>query len=108
MSMTTHRMKKAFQEQGPSSRMAASIHLLWGLDQHLPYLAARTFKGLTLTYRDDGWLLVLKADRKGRPQVAFFGGDNPEECIHEMASSLIFDLVRWQPDKFRSIRNDKK
>lgn len=105
--MKTADMQRAFREGGPLSRMTASIYLLYDLDQHLPWLAARQFDGINLTSRSDGWLLVVKARRKDRPQVAFFDGDNPEECFTNMAHQLLFDLAQWKDDKFRSMRSDK-
>lgn len=105
--MTTAEMQRAFRDGGPLSRLTAAMMLFFNMDEHLPFLAARTYTGHNLTQKADGWLLVMKAERGGKPQVAFAAGDHPEECYLVAAHSILFNLTLWKPDKYRTMRSDK-
>lgn len=107
MRRTTHELQEIMRTGRPASRELAAALLLAGLDEYLPWLAARQLDGLTLKAADGDWLLILRATYKGQPQVAFIGGLNPEDCITIMAHAVLFDLISWRPDKYRTMRSDK-
>ena len=105
--ITTHHAKSVFQTGSYGERLRVTHRVILCLDEWLPWLAARQFTGLTFTRSEDGWLIVLKAIRKKKPQVAFFAGINPEDAAAVMVHALLFDLATWKADKWATMRNDK-
>lgn len=105
---TTKHMQNIMMNGRSEEREATAMHLLANLDEYLPWLAARTLDGLTLTHKQSDWLLVIKATRGTKKQVAFVGGDHPGECFEVAAHMLLFDLITWKADKFSTMRSDKK
>lgn len=102
---TTHSMREALRSGNSQQRLKAAQLVLQNLEEWLPWLSGRRLVGLNITARDDGWLLVLKATRKGIPEVAFIGGDSLEDCLVDTAHGLLFAFIQWKPDKFRSMRS---
>lgn len=105
--ITTHQMQEIFRSGSYGARLGVTHNMILTLDEWLPWLAARTFQGLTFTNKDDGWLIVLRATSQNKPQVAFFAGVSPEDAAVVMAHSLLFDLASWKPDKWAATRIDK-
>lgn len=104
---TTHRLKTVFESGSDQERVAATQSFVTQINEQLPYMAARQFTGLTLKKREDDWFIVLRGTYRGEPEVCFAAGHNVEEALMELVHGLIFDLNRWKPDKFTTMRSDK-
>ena len=104
---TTKFLQDSLREGGPIARKAAAMEVMANLDEWLPWLAARELTGFTATKKATEWLLVLKASRGGKQEVAFLAGETVEDLYYVGAYALLFDQVRWKEDKFTSMRSDK-
>lgn len=107
MRVTTHGMKDAMLHGSATERLITSYSLLTTLEENLPWLAARTFDGINITRKEDGYLVVLKGHRGKQSQVAFFTGCDVADAIMVMTHELLFDLAKWRPDKWAAMRSDK-
>ena len=104
---TTATIKEVFRSGTASERLLEAMLVFASLDEWLPWLAARQLLRITITKKDDDWLLVASA-RLGRDsQVAFQGGYDPEDAIVAFVHALCFGLVTWKKDKWGSMRSDK-
>lgn len=105
---TTHEIQEVFRTGTADMRFAVAMMIFGTLPEWMPWLAARQCTGLTISRGKEGWLVILKGMRKGKQEVAFAGGDTMEEALVTAAYGLAFDLLRWSPDKWGSMRSDKK
>lgn len=77
--------------------------LIWWLavlDEVIPTYTGRAMTGLTLSKKEDGWLLVLRGKNGSGPEVAFTAGPRPHDCLVELASKVKHGGLRWRPDKY--------
>lgn len=75
------------------------------LDHTLAWYQGMVLTGWSVKRSQEGWLIVVKAHRKGRgdkPQhrVAFFRGDDLMETFKALAYAVRRDMITWKPDKF--------
>lgn len=78
----------------------AAAWLLCSTEQ-VGYWAERTLTGLTITKKETEWLLTLKADNKGRPEVMFSSGDSLADAVKNAARALVSDQASWRLDRFK-------
>lgn len=83
----------------PEDEQAAAYIILLG--ESLGFWGRRTLTGFTVTKKEDGWLLIVKALHKGKPEVSFTHAATYQEAIKEWANGLVYDLVKWRPDQFK-------
>lgn len=107
MFTTTHEIQKTLANGTPDERVVAAMTVLARIDEWMPWLEARRFDGMTITGKDDDWLIVLRATYKKRKQVAFVAEDTLEEALIGTAHRFCFGLLQWKEDQFRSMRSDK-
>lgn len=105
---TTHRLQEIFRSGSREQRELVTFHVVGALTEYLPWMSARRLIGLNIMETDDGFLLVLKAYKGKKAQVAFTNGSDLAEVFHNLVYFLLFDLASWRDDKFRSMRSDKK
>lgn len=103
---TTQQLKRALTDGTPAERLHASHLIMANLDEHLPWLAKRTLIGLTISKKDDGWLMIVRAKRGRQPQVSFHHAATLDELWLVTAWWLFHDLARWRNDKYRAMRSD--
>jgi len=84
-----------------SHGLAALGAFLVDLGKELGWHTGADYQGHNLTRKDDGWLLVLKAEKKGQAVVAFIGGPSPLECYRNLWVVVTKGQVRWKTDRFR-------
>lgn len=103
---TTHELKEVMANGSDDLRFATAM-FMWGtMVEWLPWMAARTFKGVSVLPRDGGWLMILKGEYRGKAQIAFAWSDELGTLLTEMAYAICWDLVNWQVDKLRTMRID--
>jgi len=106
MQKTTAELKRTFENGRPSERAAATWEIIANLDELLPWLEARQLASISIRNKGDEWLLIVRAWYGRKPQVAFVGADNPEECLVTLAHMVLFGLLTWKPDKYTTMRSD--
>ena len=104
---TTQYLKSSITNGGPSTRVHTAMELVVNLDHYLPWLAAREFSGLSVKKKEVEWIATLKAWSGQKPQVAFFAAESLEELYLAIAWALLWDLLRWKPDKWGTMRSDE-
>lgn len=80
--------------------LAALGQFMTDIEQQIAWLTGYTLRGLNLTERGDGWLIVLKLRKGGKPVVAFIGGDSVIECWRNLWLVLYKDKLKVRPDMF--------
>ena len=70
--------------------------------------AGHRLKGLNIKFLDDEVLLVVKKDTPKGPMVAFFGAEDLEGAMYNLALAIKAKRIDWKPDKWGSMRNDGK
>ena len=105
---TTHQLKKALENGTPRTRNAVAAEVLANIDAHLPWFCARELSGITIKRKPNEWLVVVKAMKGMKHEVAFMAGETIEEAIYALVYSVAFDLMRWREDKYTTMRSDKK
>lgn len=105
--MTTGELRTAFESGSSRQRIKASWELCRNLEEHLPWFASRQLRSLKLIKKSDGWLVIVNAQYGKKDQVCFTEGDNLEECFVNIAHGLVFGLLKWKEDNWRTIRSDK-
>ena len=70
------------------------------LDKELAWQTGMTFKGLTISLRENGWLMTVRASQDGSNYVLFCAGLTMTECYRELWWSLKQKTNHWRPDKF--------
>lgn len=53
-------------------------------------------------------LVLLKKDSPKGPMVAFMEAANLDDALYVVAAAVKSKTVPWKPDKFRTMRSDKK
>jgi hypothetical protein len=66
--------------------------------------SGREILGFSVKIRDDHTLMVIKAEGKDGPEVAFVGGDDVGSVLIKGVRECWRDELRWQPDKW--VRGD--
>lgn len=81
---------------------AWATQVFWhDVDHWFAWFAVRTFRGVNVVKKADGWLAVVKAsNRQGKPEVAFVGGSEPGDVWWLVAYAAANDLLRFKPDKW--------
>lgn len=104
---TTAELKQTFLHgTGPQQARAASAVFVY-LDEYLPWLEARALTGVTLTRKDEGYLIVVKATHKGLPQVGFAFDRDVGGVMVQLARKLVLGQMSWRPDRYGTMRSDK-
>jgi hypothetical protein len=57
-------------------------------------------RGITVSRRDDGWLLTVRVRIDGILQVAFVHRDTPTGCVRVAAVKAKEGTLSFRPDKF--------
>lgn len=88
---------------GDGNRLAAWV---LSLTEVLAWYEAVVFTGFTLSQVDDGWRLVVKAERhkghnRGEPVVAFVTAATAYDAFKVFASQVMHKQVSWKPDKYK-------
>jgi len=73
---------------------------LAGLGEELGWLDGAAYTGHTIRLVDDGWLLVLRANKNRSNVVCFIGGRDPLECYRNLYWLMNKDALGWRPDKY--------
>ncbi len=103
------RSEQCWAEIDPSGLYARAGTWLLDLPQVVGWYDKGTYTGHTLKRRENGWLLILRMEQRGKPMVAFQGGDDPEDCVREMARKLRAHRAGFRPDLYVStVRENKK
>ncbi len=58
------------------------------------------FRGITVTKKEDGWLVTLKTSYKGKKYVGFSRGDSFHEALLVAGGLLAAKEIRWEMDKY--------
>lgn len=84
------------------SRLDEKHLMSWvtALDEVLPIYEGRVLTGLNLKRYDDHWLLVVKADRRGKAQVSFHYGHRPWACFMSLAMAIKHGRCGWKTDRY--------
>lgn len=86
--------------QDRQTETAAAMLLL--MSEEVAWWAGKVYIGHSLSKRDDGWLLVVRATERGSSMVAFAGGRTQGDAVRQFAYELAHDLLVWRKDKFRN------
>jgi len=70
------------------------------LEKVLPWYQGVTLRGYSLSYKEPGWLLVVKAERNGDKLVAFTGGYCPFDCWETFLKAIGSKGFQWKKDNF--------
>ena len=76
------------------------IALSLDLPKELAWQSGRELTGLSCSKRSEGWLLVLRAVKKGRKEVAFVGGRDYAECWENAIWGVENGGLRWRDDRY--------
>lgn len=83
-------------------RMRKIVTIALELDKWLAWYEYVTLSGYSLSQRSNGWLLVVKAEKQGKPVVAFKGGHSPWDCWDSFLMGIHRGDLQWKVDKFRT------
>lgn len=84
----------------PDSFLLLSVRTLRELEHWLKRWHGAVLTGVNFKKDDDGWLVVVKVDYKGRPLVAFARGPTFAEALVLLALQLATEGFRWRDDKY--------
>lgn len=70
------------------------------LDKEVAWATGLVYLGHTLSQREDGWLLVVRARRGSSRLVAFCGGRDALGCFRQLYYGLYHDQMRWREDRY--------
>ena len=104
---TTQYLKSSITNGSTENRLFVAMEITQHMDEYLPWLQGRELAGLSIKSKTDEWMATLKAWSGGKPQVAFFVAESLEELYYAVAWALLWDLVKWKPDKWGTIRSDE-
>lgn len=105
---TTHQIKVDLMGVEEPKRRKAAVEVMLTIGELMPWLAAREFRGMTLTDKGDGYLLIVRAWKKHVGEVCFTGGQSPEDVFVNFAYGLATDTLKWGVDRYDAVRNGKK
>ena len=74
-----------------------------GLAQELAYMTGCSLRGITLTRKDEGWLMTVKIlDRRMQPKVSFLFAHTPEDCFDQLWAALRSTAINltWREDRW--------
>lgn len=88
-----------------NGRNLNTIRLLTGLSAGK---SGHTLRQVNFQFKDETVLIVLKKDSPNGPMVAFIEAYNLDDALFVLAGAIKSKKVPWKPDKWGSMRNDKK
>ena len=89
--------------KGLRGKMKTGYTLLLDLEQQIAYHTNSVFRGLSVTKKEEGWLIVLKVkDTKGVNRVSFTFAPTLESGFDLIAAAIHTTSVtlKWREDKF--------
>lgn len=82
-----------------------SIRLLTGCGK---VVQKQQLVAIDMRFDVDKVLIILKKDSPKGPMVAFLETSNLDDALDVLARAIKAKAVPWKPDKYRSMRSDKK
>jgi hypothetical protein len=78
------------------------------LGKHIAWDGGYDLRGLTITQTDDGWLVVVKAVRRGRPYAAYLVGQSFQDALFLAGEWAYEARYVWKHDKWPSKHTKKE
>jgi len=70
------------------------------LPETLGWYYRMVYTGHSLSLKDDGWLLIVRARRKQRKQVTFYHSETIWGCFFSFGSDVTRNQVKWRDDLY--------
>lgn len=70
------------------------------LDEVVAAYTGRAMTGITISKKEDGWLLVLRGKNGSGHEVAFASGPDLHGTVLDLAAQMKAGSIRWKPDKY--------
>lgn len=71
------------------------------IEEELAWATRRKLEGLNFYRKDNEWLMIVKATRKGKREVTFIAGPDIVSCYRQFYRLLKIGRLRWKEDKYQ-------
>lgn len=82
-----------------------SLRLLFGFGRPIQ---KHRLTAVNLSIKEDHVLIILKKESPKGPMVAFLPAQDLEDALDVMCKAIKGNTIPWKPDKWVSMRSDKK
>lgn len=73
---------------------------LMEIGKHIAWDGGYDFRGLSVNKNEDGWLVAVKAVRRGRPYVAFIMGHSFQDALFMGGEWAYEGRFEWKHDRY--------